>query len=45
MTTPTHTIPTLARYGETVGKIRRTNCDGGVGVDSHPRTRFDLVVA
>ena len=44
MTTPTHTIRTLALYGDTVGNIRRP-CDGGVGVDSHPRTRFDLVVA
>jgi hypothetical protein len=34
----------LARYGDTAGNIRRKNC-GEVGVASHPRTRFDLVVA
>jgi hypothetical protein len=44
MTTPTHTTRLLARYGDTVGNIRRTKC-GEVGVASHPRTRFDLVVA
>ena len=44
MTTLNPTIPMPAPYGS-AGKVRRTLCGVGVGVGSHPRTRFDLVVA
>lgn len=44
MTTLDSTIPMSAPYGS-VGTVRRTKCGNGVGVETHPRTRFDLVVA
>ncbi|WP_280140457.1 hypothetical protein [Halogranum gelatinilyticum] len=44
MTTLDSPIPMLARYGSD-GTVRRTKCGNGVGVGTHPRTRFDLVVA